>query len=78
MVVYAFDWGTRSSMILKPGMNHHGLNVYRVYKHDDLNLTLTYFTERSNLYLLCLYHTNSQVSVYRTIGPLFFYVIHVK
>ena len=56
-------------MILKLGMDHHGLKVYRVYINDDLGLTLKYFTARSSL---VIYQTNSQVSVYRTIGPLDF------
>ena len=59
-------------MIFKPGMNHQGLNVYRVYKHDDINLILQQGQIWSNLYLLCLYQTNSQVSLYRTIVLLFY------
>ena len=55
-------------MILKLGMDHQGLKVYRVYINDDFGLNLTNFTARSSL--VCLYQTNSQVSVYRTIGPL--------
>ena len=35
-------------MILKHGMQHQGLKLYKVYKNDDLGLTLTYFTARSN------------------------------
>ena len=49
LVAYAFECGTRSPMILKLGMYHQGLNVYRVYINDDLGLTLTYFTARLNL-----------------------------
>ena len=35
-------------MILKLGMLHQGLNIYKVYVNDDPGLTLTYFTARSN------------------------------
>ena len=36
-------------MILKLGMWHWGLKLYKVYINDDPGLTLTYFTIRSNL-----------------------------
>ena len=36
-------------MILKLGMWHWGLKLYKVYINDDPGLTLTYFTARSNL-----------------------------
>ena len=36
-------------MILKLGMQHWGLKLYKVYINDDPGLTLTYFTARSNL-----------------------------
>ena len=36
-------------MILKLGMYHWGLKLYKVYINDDPGLTLTYFTARSNL-----------------------------
>ena len=35
-------------MILKLGVQHQGLKVYKVYINDDPGLTLTYFTARSN------------------------------
>ena len=35
-------------MILKLGMKHWGLKLYKVYINDDPGLTLTYFTKRSN------------------------------
>ena len=35
-------------MILKLGMLHRGLNLYKVNINDDPGLTLTYFTARSN------------------------------
>ena len=34
-------------MILKLGMQHRGLKLYKVYINDDPGLTLTYFTARS-------------------------------
>ena len=36
-------------MILKLGMQHQGLNLYKVYIKDGLVLTLAYFTAGSNL-----------------------------
>ena len=35
-------------MILKLGMLHWGLKLYKVYINDDPGLTLTYFTASSN------------------------------
>ena len=35
-------------MILKLGMKHQELKLYKVYINDDPGLTLTYFTARSN------------------------------
>ena len=35
-------------MILKLGMSHWGLKLYKVYIKDDPGLTLTYFMARSN------------------------------
>ena len=35
-------------MILKLGMQHLGLKLYKVYINDDPELTLTYLTARSN------------------------------
>ena len=35
-------------MILKLGMQHRGLEVYKVYLNDDPGMTLTYLTTRSN------------------------------
>ena len=51
-------------MILKHGMKHQGKEVYKVYINHDLGMTLTYFM-----------YPSSQVSVYRTIGPLVFNVL---
>ena len=36
-------------MILKLGMQHPGLKLYKVYINSDPGLTLTYFTARSSL-----------------------------
>ena len=36
-------------MILKLGMKHQGLVLYKVNENNDPGLTLTYFTTRSNL-----------------------------
>ena len=35
-------------MIVKLGMQHQGLKLYKVYVNDAPGLTLTYFTARSN------------------------------
>ena len=35
-------------MILKLGMEHWGLKLYKVYINDDPRLTLAYFMARSN------------------------------
>ena len=51
-------------MILKLGMKHEGEELYKVYINRDLGMTLTYFI-----------YPSSQVSVYRTIGPLVLFVI---
>ena len=34
-------------MILKLGMKHLGLELYKVYINHDAGMTLTYFTARS-------------------------------
>ena len=61
-------------MIFKLCMDNQGLKVYKVYINDDPGLILTYFTARSSLvkfaYCALIYQTNSQVGIYRTIGPL--------
>ena len=38
-------------MTLKVGMQHWVLEYYQVCSNDDLGLTITYFTTRSNLVL---------------------------
>ena len=37
------------TMIMKLGMEHYVLKLYRVYINDDTELTLTYFMTMSNL-----------------------------
>ena len=41
-------------MILKLGMKHWGLKLYKVYINDDPGLTLTFFTARSN-WVICTF-----------------------
>ena len=54
-------------MILKLGMDHQGLKVYKVHINYDPDFTLIFFTARSNLLkLFIVLQTNSHVSVYRT------------
>ena len=43
-----FFFRTGSPMILKLGMQHQRLKIYKLYINDDPGLTLTYFTARSN------------------------------
>ena len=42
-----FFFGTRNPIILKLGMGHQGLKVFKVYINDDPGLTLTYCMARS-------------------------------
>ena len=44
-----FFSGTKGPMILGFGMQHQGLGPNKIYLNDDLGLTLTFFTARSNL-----------------------------
>ena len=44
-----FFSGTKRPMTLKLDMQHWVLEYYQVYSNDDLELSLTYFRERSNL-----------------------------
>ena len=55
----------RSPKLLKLGMNHQGLKVYKVSINDDHGLTLTYFTAMSILVKIAYYANIG--SVYRTI-----------
>ena len=41
-------------MILKLGMYHWGLKLYKLNINDDHGLTLTYFTARSN-WVACMF-----------------------
>ena len=43
-------------MILKLGMEHYVLKLYKVYINDDPELTTTYFTTTSNLAKVFLLH----------------------
>ena len=40
--------GTKQPMTLKVGMQHRVFKYYPICSYDDLGLTLTYFTARSN------------------------------
>ena len=42
-------YGTKRPMTLKLGIQHCVLEYYQICSNDDPGLTLTYFTERSNL-----------------------------
>ena len=44
-----FFSGTEWPMILKHGTQHWGLKYYEICSNDDPELTLTFFTARSNL-----------------------------
>ena len=46
-------------MMLKLGMKHQRLKLYKVYINDDPGLTLTYFTARSIGLPICLNVENS-------------------
>ena len=62
-------------MILKLGIEHQGLNVYKVCINDDPWLTLTYLTTMSNFakFTFCaVSRTRYQIRINRIIGPLFF------
>ena len=61
---------TRRPMFLKLGMKHQGEELYKVYKSHDPRLTFTYFMARS----VEVAYPRSQVSVYRTIGPLVYFL----
>ena len=45
---------TRSPMIMKLGMYHWGLKLYKVFINDDPGLTLTYFVAMSN-WVICTF-----------------------
>ena len=54
-------------MILKLGMKHQGMELYKIYLDHDPQDDLDLFYGKVNLNRIYL---RSQVSVYRTIGPL--------
>ena len=58
-------------MFLKLGMKHQGEEPYKVYINHDPGMTLTYCMARSAE----VAYPRSQVSVYRTIGPLVHYYV---
>ena len=53
-------------MILKLGMKHQGMKLYKVGINHDPGMTLTYLMARSTF----VAYARSQVSLYMTIGPL--------
>ena len=73
-MVKNFSYRTNSPMILKLGMEHY-VNLYEAYINDDPELTMTYLTTMSNLaklvFVLIVGPGRYQVSIYRTIGPVF-------
>ena len=44
-----FSYRTNSLMIMKLGMEHYVLKLYKLYINDDPELTLTHFKTMSNL-----------------------------
>ena len=67
------SYKTNTPMIMKLGMEHYVLKLYKVYINDYPELTLTHFKTMSNFAKLvfCTYSSSRyQVSVYRTIGPV--------
>ena len=72
-----FSYRNYSHMIMKLGMEHYVLKLYKVfiiiYINYDPELTLTYFKTMSNLAQTCFCtysRPRFEVSVFRTIGPL--------
>ena len=63
-------------MIMKLGMEHHVLKLYKVYINDDPDFTMTHFKTMSNLVKLVFVQVDTcsrpryQVSIYRTIVSL--------
>ena len=48
-MVKSFSYRINSPKIIKLGMEHYVLKLYKVYLNDDPELTLTCFTTMSNL-----------------------------
>ena len=46
-ILKIFFFRTRRPMILKLGMKHLGMEVYKICINHDTGMTLTYFTARS-------------------------------
>ena len=67
-----FFSGTKKSMTLTVGMQHRVLQNFQICSNDDPELTLTYFTARSNLNLMLLYgkKVKLELSEDLTIDPL--------
>ena len=63
-----FSYRTNSPLIMKLGMGHYVIKLYKVYIDDDPELTMTYFTTMTNLAKLS--RLCYQVSVYKTTGPM--------
>ena len=61
-------------MILKLGMQHQGLKIYKVYITDDPGLTLTYFTARSNWVAYTFKWGKTVTSYYIIVFLLFFFL----
>ena len=55
-------YGTKEPMILGLGMQHRGLGPNNVCSNDDLWLTLTFFTARSNLLPYAFYMEKIYIS----------------
>ena len=59
-------------MIFKFDMRHQAIELICYINHDT-GMTFTYYTARSTK----VAYPRSQVSVYRTIGPLVIYITHI-
>ena len=59
--------GNKKFNDLETIMGHQGLKVYRVYINDDFCLTYHSKVKFGKVCLLCLYQTNSQMSVYSVV-----------
>ena len=68
------------SVIMKLVIEHNVLKLYKVYINYDPELTMTHFKTISNwAKLVCTYsRLRYQVSVYRAIGPLVYFVFCLK
>ena len=64
---------SNSALIMKLGMEHYVLKLYKVYIDNDPESIMTYFTTMTTLAKLS--RPRYQVSVYRTVGPLVYSVM---